>query len=197
MRGWQVAALLSGLAGALGAALPVPEPALPTVPLVFDPTQSHASFKVRLRIMRPATGHFLDVRGELQPAGTQQQRVTVEVDGRKLRFEGPAWMDRVTRSEDFLAVDSHPRIGFRSAPFAPALLRTGGSMRGELTLRGQTREVAFKVLPSTCARPGRDCVIAVTGKVSRHAFGMDAYRWSVRDAVEFEFRVRLTPDPAS
>jgi polyisoprenoid-binding protein YceI len=166
-------------------------PTLP--PLVFDPAQSQASFKVRLRIMRPAVGHFLDVRGELQPDGAKQ-RVAVEVDPRRLRFEGPAWMGRVTRSADFLAVDAHPRIAFRSDPFAPALLRTGGEMRGELTLRGQTRPVAFKVLPSACDTPGRGCPIAVTGKVSRHAFGMDSYRLSVRDAVEFDFRVRLKPE---
>ena len=63
--------------------------------------------------------------------------------------------------------------------------------RGELTLRGQTRPVVFQVQRTQCATPGRGCPIAVTGKVSRHAFGMNAYRWSVRDQVEFEFRVRL------
>jgi polyisoprenoid-binding protein YceI len=187
------AALLSVLAAvAFAAAAQVPTP----MPLAFDPAHSQASFKVRMRIARPAIGHFLDVRGELQAEG-ERQRVAVEVDGRRLRFEGPAWMERVTRSDDFLDVERHPRIFFRSEPFAPALLRDGGALRGELTLRGMTRPVAFSVLPADCATPGRGCDIAVVGKVSRHAFGMDAYRIAVRDVVEFTFSVRLTPEPAS
>ena len=201
----RTAALLSLFAGAALAVPPTPPPTdPPTVPvpgvpgpaapasLQFDPARSQASFKVRLRILRPAVGHFLDVRGELEAEGARQ-RVAVEVDGHQLRVDGPAWMDKVTRSDDFLALDRHPRIRFRSAPFAPALLRQGGTLRGELTLRGLAREVAFDLAPSTCEEPGRDCEIVVTGKVNRRAFGMTAYRFSVKDQVDFEFRVRLAP----
>jgi polyisoprenoid-binding protein YceI len=203
--GLRVAALLSALAGAATAVPPVPsaEPVAPAttdvpttpMPLLFDPAASHAQFRVRLRILPSATGHFLDVRGELQPDGAKQ-RVAVEVDGRKLRFEGPAWMGKVTRSKDFLAVEEHPQIRFVSASFAPKLLRDGGELRGELTLRGTARPVTFRVQKSACPEPGRDCEIVVTGRVSRQAFGMTAYRISVRDGVEFEFRVRLLPEPA-
>jgi polyisoprenoid-binding protein YceI len=192
MADWLAAALLSAFGAAVAA---TPAPPSPAVPMAqrFDPAASHASFKVRLRIMRPAVGHFLDVRGELQPDGARQ-RVAVDIDGRQLRFEGPAWMERATRSEAFLAVDAHPRIRFFSAPFAPALLRKGGELTGELTLRGRTRTVRFRVLPSACDTPGRGCEIAVEGRVSRQAFGMTAHRVSVRDGVDFQFRVRLKPE---
>jgi polyisoprenoid-binding protein YceI len=194
----RVAALLSALAVAPApAAVPVATPPTPDVamPLLFDPARSQARFKVRMRILPAATGHFLDVRGQLQPEGARQ-RVEVEVDGRKLRFAGPAWMAKVTRSEQFLDVDQHPRIFFRSDAFAPSLLRNGGQLRGELTLRGQTRPVAFNVAPAACATPGRGCDILVTGRVSRAAFGMHAYRLTVRDSVDFEFQVRLKPEAA-
>ena len=196
--GLRVATLLSALASAAVPAppdpspVPVPEPAMAQV---FDPERSQARFRVKLRILRGATGHFLDVRGELRPEG-ERQRVAVEVDGRQLRIEGPAWMDRVTRSKDFLDVQRHPNIRFVSAPFVPKLLRDGGEMRGDLTLRGVTRGVAFRVEPATCEVPGRDCEIAVTGSVSRHAFGMNAYRLTVRDEVDFEFHVRLREEVA-
>jgi polyisoprenoid-binding protein YceI len=201
MPGLRVAALLSALVVApVPAAVPTAPsstvaPPIPDVamPLLFDPARSQARFKVRMRILPAATGHFLDVRGQLQPEGARQ-RVEVEVDGRKLRFAGPPWMAKVTRSEQFLDVDQHPRILFRSDAFAPSLLRNGGQLRGELTLRGQTRPVAFNVVPATCATPGHDCDILVTGRVSRQAFGMHAYRLTVRDAVDFEFQVRLKPE---
>ena len=190
-----VAALLSALAGAPGAVPTVPPPTTDVaMPLAFDPARSQARFKVRMRILPAATGHFLDVRGQLQPEG-DRQRVEVEVDGRKLRFAGPAWMAKVTRSDDFLAVEKHPRIFFRSDAFAPDLLREGGPLRGELTLRGETKPVTFKVAPAACAAPGRDCEIVVTGRVSRQAFGMHAYRLTVRDGVDYEFQVRLLPEP--
>jgi polyisoprenoid-binding protein YceI len=200
MPGWSVAALLSAAAAVAAAVPPAAPPDAPAaipeaMPLVFDPTTSHASFKVRMRVLRDTVGTFLDVRGELQPDGTRQ-RVLVEVDGRRLKVAGPAWMDRVTRSADFLDVEAHPEIRFRSAPFAPKLLRDGGEMSGELTLRGQTKAVKFAVLPAGCDTPGRGCEIQVRGRVSRHAFGMNAYRLTVRDAVEFEFRVKLKPEPA-
>jgi polyisoprenoid-binding protein YceI len=193
----RVAALLSVLSGAALAVPPTPDPqpeSVPAVPLSqqFDPARSQASFTVRLRILRPAVGHFLDVRGELEADGARQ-RVAVEVDGHQLRVDGPAWMDKVTRSDDFLDLERHPNIRFRSAPFAPALLRKGGMLRGELTLRGLARDVAFELAPSSCEAPGRDCEIVVTGKVNRRAFGMTAYRFSVKDQVDFEFRVRLAP----
>jgi polyisoprenoid-binding protein YceI len=197
----RVVALLSALAVAPVGAPPVPPPtaevSMPPVsaPRLIDPARSQARFRVRMRVLPAATGHFLDVRGALQDEGGKQ-RVEVEVDGRKLRFAGPAWMAKVTRSDTFLAVEQHPRIQFRSAAFAPALLREGGPLRGELTLRGQTQPVTFKVAPAACATPGIDCEIVVTGRVSRQAFGMHAYRLTVRDAVDFEFQVRLKPEPS-
>ena len=198
MPGLRVAALLSAFVVAPApAAVPTASPPIQDVamPLLFDPARSQARFKVRMRILPAATGHVLDVRGQLQPEGARQ-RVEVEVDGRKLRFAGPSWMAKVTRSEQFLDVDQHPRIFFRSDAFAPSLLRNCGQLRGELTLRGQTRPVAFNVAPSACATPGRECDILVTGRVSRAAFGMHAYRLTVRDSVDFEFQVRLKPEAA-
>ena len=196
MSGWPAAALLSAVVAVAAAVPPAPAPvSAEPMPLIFDPATSHASFRVRMRILRDTVGHFLDVRGELQPDGNRQ-RVSVEVDGRRLRVAGPQWMDRVTRSSDFLDVQAHPRIRFLSAPFPPKLLREGGKLSGELTLRGLTKPVAFEVLPAACEKPGRDCEIHVRGQVSRQAFGMTAYRLTVRDQVEFEFRVRLLPEPA-
>jgi polyisoprenoid-binding protein YceI len=156
----------------------------------FDPGNSHASFRVHFRFMPSAGGEFARVSGELQ-SDAGKQRVRVSVDGRSLVFNGPNWMNRVTRSDDFLAVDSYPEISFRSEPFAPALLRAGGELRGELFLRGMRRTVAFRLQPSTCAQPGRDCDIQVRGSVSRHDFGMNSYRFTVKDNVDFDFRVRL------
>jgi len=158
--------------------------------LAFDPARSSASFHVHMRFLPSPDGTFSKVSGELQNE-RGKQRVVVAVDGRSLVLDGPEWMNRVTRSDDFLAVDRYPDISFRSELFDPALLRTGGMLRGQLLLRGIRRDVAFQLPASACAQPGRDCDLEVRGGISRREFGMNSYRFTVKDNVDFDFRVRL------
>lgn len=157
----------------------------------FDPQQCVAFFKVHTRLLLRAQGQFKSVSGELQGSAQAGWRVLVRVDGRSLVFTGPAWMDRMTRSDEFLALDRHPDIRFRSELFDDATLHAGGPLRGELVLRGLSRPVSFQLAASTCAKPGVDCDIRVSGSISRDEFGMNTHRFSLRDNVDLKFRVRL------
>ena len=162
----------------------------------IDGSRSHASFEVQLRLPLRAIGRFETVSGELRGNPERGWRVHVDVDGRGLRFDGPGWMERITRSEAFLALDTYPNIEFLSDAVADAMLHTGGELRGRLTLRGRQRDVRFRLQPADCARPGIDCELRVSGVVSRHDFGMNAYRFTVRDPVAVDFRVWLAPEAA-
>jgi polyisoprenoid-binding protein YceI len=163
-------------------------------PLAIDSTKSSASFVVHMRINLNAGGRMTKVSGELSGTPASGWQVLVHVDGQSLKFDGPRWMERITRSDAFLAVDRYPDIQFNSEKFSDAALKAGGSLRGELTLRGKTLPVSFQLQPSTCAQPGRDCDIRVQGSISRHAFGMNAYRALVKDGVDFSIGVRLLPE---
>lgn len=172
----------------------VPAPAEPPAirPVVaFDPARTQAGFEVYFRVGLRSTGKFSRVSGQMQGDAASGWAVLVQVDGSSLQFEGPAWMDRATRSEPFLALDRYPDIRFVSAPFSDTRLHAGGVLRGTLRLRGREGPVAFELLPAECARPGYDCDIAVRGRVSRHDFGMNTQRMMVRDEVDFRFRVRF------
>lgn len=157
----------------------------------FDPQHCVAFFKVHTRVLLRAQGQFKSVSGELQGSTKSGWRVLVQVDGRSLDFSGPAWMDRMTRSDEFLAIDRHPDIRFQSELFDDATLHAGGRLRGELVLRGLSRPVSFQLAASTCAKPGVDCDIRVSGSISRTEFGMNTHRFSLRDDVDLKFRVRL------
>lgn len=159
--------------------------------LPLDATRSQASFSVQLRILASAHGHFGTLAGELQPTDADRWRVRVRVDARDIRFDGPDWLARMTRSEKFLDVQHHPDITFVSDAFPVALLRTGGPLAGQLSVRGQRRQVMFDLAPGDCARSGQDCPIVVSGEVQRRDFGMTAYRLALRDRVGFEFQVFL------
>ena len=170
-----------------------PAPAAPARSFAIDGARSGAEFIVRLRLRMRAHGRIAAVSGQLRPEAPGSWRVEVLADGSALRVAGPRWMERVTRSEDFLDVERHPEIRFRSAPFSERVLHAGGRVRGQLTLRGLTRPVSFRLLPSACAQPGRDCDLRVQGIISRTEFGMTAYPRSVKDDVELRLRVRLLP----
>jgi len=165
--------------------------------LAFDSARAVARFDVHPRVPMRSSGRFTRVSGELQGDAGSGWVVHVQIDGSSLKYDGPAWMGRITRSEDFLAVDRYPAIGFTSLRFADSLLHKGGKLRGELQLRGLRRDVGFQLLPSTCARPGHDCDIQVRGSISRRAFGMTSYRLTLRDDVDFSFNVRFRAEPTS
>ena len=157
----------------------------------IDAAASHAGITVDLRVAGKVDGRFGRVEGELRPADGGRWQVVARIDARALKLDGPGWMQRSTRSPSFLDVERHPRIDFVSAPFVRELLRDGGELAGELSLRGRTRVVAFRLEPAECDAPGRGCPIRVRGTVSRRQFGMVAQRLWLRDEVGFDFQVRL------
>lgn len=163
----------------------------PASVLTIDGPRSSASFAVTLRMRSATQGHLTRVSGQFAGSPAAGWTALVKVDGRNLKVDGPRWMERVTRSDAFLAVNRHPAIRFESELFSDAVLHAGGILTGKLTLRGLTQPVSFRLLPSECDHPGRDCDIHVQGTVSRHAFGMTAYRSMVKDNVDFKFQVRL------
>jgi polyisoprenoid-binding protein YceI len=194
-RGFAGRCLLAGLAaGALtGAGVPMPPPAspAPATTLRIDTARSEARFVVSLRIGMRTQGRIPKVSGEMAGETRRGWQVLVVADGNSLVVKGPRWMDRSTRSPDFLDIDRHPEIRFHSDRFSDQVLHAGGSIGGRLTLRGLTRPVSFRLLPSACDHPGRDCDLQVKGIINRKDFGMTAHAFSVRDDVELNMRVRL------
>lgn len=174
-----------------------PQTPAPKAARSFDERHSGASFLVQMRLGNRVEGRIGSANGEFLGSPATGWKVQVKLDGRSLRVEGPRWMERVTRSDAFLAVNRYPVIRFESEDFSDALLHHGGSLPGRLSLRGLVQPVSFELLPSTCERPGLACDINVQGRLSRQAFGMTAYRALLKDTVEIRFRVRLRPEPGS
>lgn len=180
------------LAGLMALAMPVKS----VVREPFDPAASKAGITVELRVAGNVDGRFRRIEGELEPVAGNLWQVQVRVDVRELKLDGPAWMQRSTRSPRFLDVERYPEIRFVSLPFDRKLLRSGGKLAGDLDLRGRHKRVTFRLEPADCDDPGRGCPIRVRGTVSRREFGMTAYRLWLRDEVGFEFGVRLRAQAA-
>jgi polyisoprenoid-binding protein YceI len=169
--------------------------ASPAEPIrTFDSKQSSALFQVGMRLPIPVNGRFPEVDGEIIPLPGKQIRVRVHLDARTLKMSGKPWIQSLTHSSDFLDTSHYPDIVFISVPIADTVLSTGGRIQGQLSLRGQSRPVDFQMLKSSCQAPGIQCPIEVNGQLNRRKFGLDAYRLSVRDTIEFSFRMKLKHD---
>ncbi|MEO8000326.1 MAG: YceI family protein [Arenimonas sp.] len=164
---------------------------------IIDSSRSRASFTIHPRLPIASQGRFESLGGALLAQAKQQWKVEVQVDARKLSFNGPQWLSKMARSDAFLDAENHPNIQFVSLPFNKVLLEKGGELEGRLMLRGQQQTVRFHIEKSGCKRPGYECDLVVNGTVKRREFGMQAYRFSIKDNVDFEFRIRLLAEPVS
>lgn len=195
-----VGGLLFAVVGGVAlAAAPPPQPAAATSGQEcrgrLDASASEARFVVDVRLPIQAEGRFTAVEGELQPRPDGQCEVHVRLRADTVEYSGPEWMANLTRSPAFLDASTHPELAFDSLPFPVAWLNEGGSIRGRLKLRGRERPVEFALRPAECDTPGQACPIRVSGEVSRRDFGMQAYRFTVKDTVRFDFAIRLEATP--
>ncbi len=181
--------LVAGLAGAADA--PAPAGVLDPDWRRIDTPNSRAAFVVRVAWIRSLPGRFDHVEGVI---ARQPERGTLSIDVRlaaqSLSMHNPEHA-QWAQSEEFFDGQRHPWIRFVAEGVDEAMLRDGGELRGELSLRGITRPIALEVNPSDCERPGLDCAVEVHGELRRSDFGMQARRFVVSDKVRLDFAIRV------
>jgi polyisoprenoid-binding protein YceI len=130
-------------------------PATGTTTWQIDPNHSSVEFAVKHMMFTTVRGRFKDFQGtivadEQHPDGSV---VTVEIAAASIDT-GSADRDAHLRSADFLDVENHPTITFRSKRVDGATKKEGDKFRltGDLTIRGTTMELTL------------DCTYEGTGK---------------------------------
>lgn len=71
------------------------------------------------------------------------------------------------------------------------MIKGGGDITGNLTIRGITHIETLHVLPAECTRTGYDCDVISRGTVLRGRYGMNAWQMALGDRVTFIVRGRL------
>src|SRR5438477_8973036 len=109
---------------------------------IFEPGHTAAEFCVRHMMVTWVRGHFKNVHGRLEfdPEVQALSALEAVIHAREL-WTGEPQRDAHLRSADFLDVERHPTLTFKST----AVERVGGEdyrMTGGLTVRGTTRSVA-------------------------------------------------------
>lgn len=113
----------------------------------IDPSHTGVELAVRHMMFTTVRGRFRDVKGtiELDPQNAENGKVEVEIAAASLDT-GVADRDAHLRSADFLDVDNHPLITFRSTRVEGDFGAPGSrfSITGELMIRGLAREVTLE-----------------------------------------------------
>lgn len=147
----------------------------------IDPVHTQVEVAVKHMMITTVRGRFPDVRGTItvdeEDPESSGVEVTIDAAGIDTRNED---RDAHLRSEDFLDVEEHPEITFRSTRIEGAHDEPGEPFRvvGDLTIRGETREV---VLDATYEGTGEDpwggtrVGFSASTEIDRRDFGL---RWN-------------------
>jgi polyisoprenoid-binding protein YceI len=109
----------------------------------IDPVHSEVSFTVRHMMVSKVRGRFDKFEGTITTAPDPlASSVTASVDLGSVNT-GNETRDNHIRSEDFFHVEKHPTMTFRSTGIRPD--RDDYLLDGDLTLRGVTRPVTFRL----------------------------------------------------
>jgi polyisoprenoid-binding protein YceI len=110
----------------------------------LDPAHTQVEFKARHMMITTVRGRFSEIAGTLivDEENPDNSSVEVSIDARSIDTR-ESDRDTHLRSEDFLDVERHPEITFRSKRIEGAYAEPGDEFRvvGDLTIRGETREV--------------------------------------------------------
>ena len=144
----------------------------------LDPDHTTVEFSVKHMMFTTVRGRFTGVQGfiEVDEANPDRSWVEVTIDAASIDT-AVADRDRHLRSADFLDVQDHPQLTFRSTRIDEAAFREGKSFRveGELTIRGQAMAVE---LDTTYQGRGKDpwggerAGFAATTEIDRRDWGL-------------------------
>ena len=166
-----------------------------------EPAHSSAHFKVRHLMIANVRGEFTKVRGTVQydPANPAASSISAEIDVESLSTREPD-RDKHLKSADFFDAANFPAIKFQSRKVEPE-----GSealtVRGDLTIRGTTREVVLHVTGPTpeikdpwgYARRGAEAVTTISRKEFGVAFNqmLETGGVMIGDEVEISLEIEL------
>jgi polyisoprenoid-binding protein YceI len=149
--------------------------ALPTGTWNIEPAHSSANFSVRHLGLSKVRGHFEKVEGTLELADDPtQSSIEVRIDASSIQTNQPD-RDAHLKSADFLDVENHPALTFRSTRISKDS-EEDWTVEGELTIHGVTKPVTLDVeYLGTAQDPmgaGQRIAFEAETKIERHDFDL-------------------------
>jgi polyisoprenoid-binding protein YceI len=171
----------------------------------IDPRHSLAEFSVRHMMLARVRGQFTGISGTIVDAADDLTRSSVKADiDVTTLITGDPQRDEHLRSPDFFDVANHPSITFESRHISGS--REHFQVTGDLTIRGQTREVTLDVtLNGVGTNPLGQVVAGFTAEteINRKDFGLnwnmalEAGGFLVGDHAKIEIEVEAVREDAA
>jgi polyisoprenoid-binding protein YceI len=144
----------------------------------IDPAHSLVELSAKHMMITTVKGRFSELSGTITVDEENADRSAVEVEIDTASIDtGVQQRDEHLRSADFLDVEKHPKITFRSTRVEGAHAEPGDEFRliGELTIRGTTREVVLDVRyegQGTDPWGGERASFSARGQIDRRDFDL-------------------------
>jgi polyisoprenoid-binding protein YceI len=141
----------------------------------FDPYHLQVEFSAKHLGMMTVRGLFLEVTatGDIHPDQPEKSHVEATINTASIRTHNEQ-RDKDLRSSNFLGIDEHPTMNFKSTKIEPAG-KDHYKLTGDLTIKGVTKPVTLDVMnygefndPNMGHRIG----YAAETKINRKDFGM-------------------------
>jgi len=145
---------------------------------VVDPAHTSVGFVARHLMVTKVRGRFADVTGSITVAEDATATVAEATMQAASITTGNDDRDTHLRSADFLDVEQHPTVDFRTLRITGHRGRSFDVV-GELTIAGVTREVPLSVeVDGITTDPwgGERLAVTATGEIDREDFGLT---WNV------------------
>lgn len=145
---------------------------------VVDPSHTRVGFMAKHLMVTKVRGHFAEVEGTVVVAENPLDSTAQASMPAVSITTGSPDRDGHLRSGDFLLVDEHPTVDYRST----AITAVDGdtfTVEGELTIKGTTRPVTLQVEIDGVARDpwgGERLSLTARGEIDREDFGLT---WNV------------------
>jgi polyisoprenoid-binding protein YceI len=107
----------------------------------IDPAHTSVEFGVKHMMISTVRGNFSGAAGHVTPGSRPTVEVTIPVS---TIDTGVKDRDTHLRSADFFDVENHPEMTF-SGTLVEGTIESGGTLAGDLTIRGVTRPVTLEV----------------------------------------------------
>ncbi len=141
----------------------------------FDPMHTQVEFSAKHLGMMTVRGHFAEVTatGQLYPDQLERSTVDVTINTASIRTHSEQ-RDNDLRSSNFLEIEKHPKITFKSTEIKPKGADRG-TLTGDLTIKGITRPVTLNVVKYgefNDPQMGHRIGYAAETQINRKDFGM-------------------------
>ena len=159
----------------------------------FDPFHTQVEFAAKHLGMMTVRGHFsvINATGHIDPDHPEASSVEVTMQSDSIRTHNEQ-RDNDLRSSNFLEIDKYPQITFKSNKIE-ATGKDRYTMTGDLTIKGNTRPVTFKVVKygefNDPNMMGHRIAYSAEGQINRKEFGLTFNmmldgKWIVSDEVQ-------------